>query len=128
MTRRTTAKPQTGEPRDRDRQALELAVKTYRARGKARSERIDEMIAEDGWLEAAKVAARCCQVDALHLQPWEWWPPWVVEVDEVDEPGYETRGIRQSAALLRRMLSLNISRFHPDPLAAIEAAEAKRQG
>jgi hypothetical protein len=27
---------------------------------------------------------------------------------------------------LRRMLALGISRWHPDPLAAIEAAEAER--
>ena len=44
-------------------------------------------------------------------------------------PGQRSRSIsghRAAAELLRRMLALGISRWHPDPLAAIEAAEAGR--
>jgi hypothetical protein len=61
------------------------------------------------------------------LKPWEYPPCWIC-VDEIDEllgtPGTERdkiSGKRTAAALLRKMLSLGISQYHPDPIAAIEA-------
>ena len=38
----------------------------------------------------------------------------------------EHRGIAKSAALLRRLLAAGRSRFEPDPIAALEAAEQVR--
>jgi hypothetical protein len=111
---------------DLDRDALERAIATDRARNAACRAQIKEKLRTEPWLEVARFAARSCQSNALHLAPWECWPPCAVEIDDVDEPGYAHRGISKSAALLRRMLSLGISRWHSDPLAAIEAAEAAR--
>jgi hypothetical protein len=113
----------TTELRDGDRQALELAIAIGRT---LRPDLIDRYLAEKTWLEAATDASRICQETRLNLRPWECWPPCEVEVDSTDEPGLEHRGIRNAAALLRRMLALGISRWHPDPVAAIEAAEAER--
>jgi hypothetical protein len=106
-----------------DRAALVLAVKIVRAHSAADRQQIDDKLSREPWIEVAKFAAHSCQERALHLQPWQCWPPCAVEVDDDDTPGFEHRSIRSSAALLRRMLKLGISRWHPDPLAAIEAAE-----
>jgi len=55
-----------------------------------------------------------------------WAAPCMVEPDDSDEPGQEHRSIGKSAALLRQMLACGVSRWHPDPVGAIEAAEAAR--
>jgi hypothetical protein len=41
----------------------------------------------------------------------------------IDDP--EQRGYRAAALLRRRMERCGVSRWHPDPIAACEAAEAK---
>jgi hypothetical protein len=109
-----------------DRQALTLAIETARKLSPADRQQIDEKLESEPWFTVAVFAAHSCQETALRLQPWQCWPPCAVEVDDDDAPGLEHRGIRSSAALLRHMLALGISRWHPDPLAAIEAAEAAR--
>jgi hypothetical protein len=111
---------------DTDRRSLELAIETMRKHSLADREQIDTMLKERPWRAAAVFAATCCQERALRLKPWQAWPPCVVSIDDVDEPGFEHRGIRASAALLQAMLAAGVSRFHPDPLAAIETAEAAR--
>ena len=121
----TRARPQT-KLSDVDREALERAIKIDRARSKACSDQIDDKIASEGRLSAAKFAAHRCQDTALDLQPWECWPPCAVEMGETDAPGLEHRGIAKSAALLRRLLAAGRSRFEPDPIAALEAAEQVR--
>ena len=112
--------------RTRDRQALTLAIETARKQSAADQQQIDDKLTREPWFAAAVFAAHECQERALRLKPWQCWPPCAVGVDDVDTPGFEHRGVRSSAALLRRMLALGISRWHPDPLAAIEAAEAER--
>jgi len=59
-----------------------------------------------------EAAAYSLQMDNLKLKPWQWPPCWV-------EPG--DRRHKQAAKLLRDMLAAGVSRWHPDPLAAIEA-------
>jgi hypothetical protein len=121
---RAKAKPTT-EPQlsAADRAALELAIETARKHSRADRAQIDDKLRTEPWLTVAMFAAHECQEWSLDLQPWECWPPCAVEVDDDDAPGLEHRGIRKSAALLRHMLALGISRWHPDPVAAIEAAE-----
>jgi hypothetical protein len=107
---------------DLDRRALELAIKIDRQRNKACRLQLDDKLKTEAWIEVARFAAHRCQEISLHLAPWQCWPPSRVAVDDVDKPGYEHRGIGQSAALLRRMLAAGVSRYHPDPLAALAAA------
>ena len=109
-----------------DRLALTLAIETARKLSPADRVQIDDKLGREPWFTVAKFAAHSCQETALRLPPWQCWPPCAVEVDDDDEPGLERRGIRNSAALLRRMSTLGISRWHPDPVAAIETAEAER--
>jgi hypothetical protein len=108
----------TAEPSDLDREALERAIAIERARDKASRQQIDEKLKTEPWLKVAVFCAQHCQEISLHLKPWECWPPCVVSVDDVDEPGLEHRGITKSAALLRRMLAAGRSRYEPDPLLA----------
>jgi hypothetical protein len=108
---------------DLDRQALESAIETAR---RLRPDLTDRYLAEKPWVEAAMDAARICQETALNLKPWECWPPCDVEIDSTDEPGLQHRSISKSAALLRRMLACGVSKYHPDPLAAIREAESSR--
>jgi hypothetical protein len=75
------------------------------------------MIAERSWQEAAEFAAFVCQSHALNLKPWQV-PPCVVE--DLNEPRV---GEEEAAKLLRRMLRAKISRWHPDPLQALEERE-----
>jgi hypothetical protein len=81
-----------------------------------RAEQLESM-QDRSWFEMASFASYCVQGDALHLRSWQE-PPTVVDEDDPDERD------KQAQALLKRMLAARISRYHPDPLAAL--AEAKR--
>jgi hypothetical protein len=105
---------------------LERAIEIDRARSAACCAQIDDKLKDEPWLEVAQFATARCQAIALHLSPWECWPPCAVEVGETDAPGFEHRGISQSAQLLKRMLKANLSRYEPDPLTALQEAEARR--
>jgi len=78
-----------------DREALKLALERYPG-------------ARDG-----KAAAYSLQMDNLKLKPWEN-PPMYGDVSNADA---------KARRLLKRMLDAGVSRYHPDPLAAIEAAK-----
>jgi hypothetical protein len=64
-------------------------------------------------------AVYCVQGDVLALKPWVSPPICWTEPRSGRCPGDD-----QMAALVARMKALRISLQHPDPLAAIEAAEA----
>src|SRR5215813_10011015 len=99
-----------------DLAALELALKLTRQESEGRAAQLLRMQLDDGWFYAAHFAAYNCQTNALHLQPWEHPPIWVDDPDDYPESP-------EAADLLRRMLAAGVSRYHPDPLAAIEVAE-----
>jgi hypothetical protein len=81
-------------------------------------------------------AAACCQRQALLLKPWQIPPCRIRDPDQPDrsrDRRYgEIDGRYDAARLLRQMYDLGISRWHPDPLAAIEerlaAIEKKEEG
>jgi hypothetical protein len=97
-----------------DRTALDLALQQCRATSSARDQQITAMLTDRPWQEVAKFAAYNCQMDSLKLKPWEAPPCWV----DVDD-----REHKQAAKLLREMLALGVSRYHPDPLEGIGAAK-----
>jgi hypothetical protein len=98
-----------------DLAALEQALKLTRQESAGRAAQIALKLAEDGWWNTACFAAFNCQCSTLHLKPWEHAPCWVDDPDDYPDP--------EAARLLKRMLKAGVSRYHPDPLAAIEAAE-----
>jgi hypothetical protein len=121
MTARRTRKKLTPT----DKAALELAIDLARKGDRTSQQQIDAMLKERPWQDVAEFAAYGCQCDALRLKPWQPPPCWA-EVDDQDNEAGPISGHRAAAELLRRMLALGISRWHPDPLAAIETAEAGR--
>jgi hypothetical protein len=107
-----------------DRAALEMAVEMCRQRWKG-----GPATGWGSWEENAKVTAGYMQGSNLHLMPWQIPPAKINNPDSPDEglredqPGPASDGRKEAAALLKRMLSLGVSRWHPDPEAAIAAAE-----
>ena len=71
------------------------------------------------WTDVAVDCSRHCQYQSLELLPWENPPMY----GDIDRPRLDQRAFD----LLRKLLSLNLSRFEPHPLAAIAEAEAKRK-
>ena len=105
-----------------DRDALERALVACRAEGAARAKQIDNMLADRPWADVAQFASSCAQGRALDLMPWQS-PPCHANLRSLSEPFGDPRGARESAELLRRLLDAGLSRFEPDPLAAITEAE-----
>jgi hypothetical protein len=100
-----------------DRAALKLALALCRNESPGRAEQINSMLKHDSWAEVATFAAFCCQTRSLNLDPWQE-PPCCAGPAEHCDP--------DARKLLQQMLSLGISRWHPDPMAAIE--EKKKCG
>jgi hypothetical protein len=95
-----------------DRDALYAAIDIVR-RHPERWREFQGLVLSRGWLGAALVCVFDCQWRSLRLR-WGEQPPCVAS----------TRGKGRAARLLRRMLKRGISRYHPNPLAAIEEAGA----
>ena len=102
-----------------DRAALECAVEIAR-RDPKEAARIDARLAQPGadWLDIAKGCAFHCQIVALRLQPWQNAPMY----GDVTEPRVD----QQAAELLRRLLDAGLSRYEPDPIAALTTATGVR--
>jgi hypothetical protein len=107
-----------------DRDALTSALMACRAEDAGRAKQIDSMLADRPWEDVAQFASSCAQGRALDLMPWQS-PPCHANLRALSEPFGDPRAARESAELLKKMQALGLSRFEPDPLAAI--AEAERQ-
>jgi hypothetical protein len=68
---------------------------------------LDEQLKDRPWLEVAEFASYCLQCDNLKLLPHQS-PPCGFIGNDLD-----------AADLLRRMLAAGLSRYEPDPLAAL---------
>ena len=68
--------------------------------------------------EVAEFAAYSCQVHALCLKPWQDTP---CHADE-DDPHPRDKDAQR---FLRKMLAAGISRYEPDPMAALERLSAR---
>jgi hypothetical protein len=77
------------------------------------------------WFEVARFCAYGRQCEALELRPWQPPPMWADAADDGPDDG--VMGWARAAELLRRMLSLGISRWHPSPLEALAEADAARR-
>jgi hypothetical protein len=77
-----------------------------------RARELAGLMQQRGWRVAAKIAAFDCQCRALDLAPWQM-PPCAGRARHDKSP---------AGRLLRRMIKRGISRWHPDPLRAIEQA------
>jgi hypothetical protein len=117
-----------------DRDALERALVACRAESAARAKQIDSKLYgkhPKPWESVAEFAAYCVQSRSLDLMPWQRAPLFYANQLDIAlrEPFGDTRGTREAAELLKKLLTLGLSRFEPFPLQAIERveAEAKRR-
>jgi hypothetical protein len=113
-----------------DKAALTLAVEVTRRESPGRSRQIDAMLADEPWESVARFCASCAQGRALNLPPWQPPPCNIGNMAAALNDPDEQRGYRAAALLRQRMLDAGVSRWHPDPLRAIEQAEqaeAKRR-
>jgi hypothetical protein len=103
----------------RDRDALKRALAMARAMDPEIAQAVDTSLKSRTWQAAAEYAAYQCQMRSLKLRPWQ--APPMRSNGEVDG-GYG--GTEQQVGLRRRMIALGLSVYEPDPLAALERAEA----
>jgi len=111
-----------------DREALERALDMARQESPAQRDQIDRMLREDGWGRTAEFAAYCCQDHHLKLKPWEMPPCWVRgDPDAIlaaPAANHDYRGHRQATLLLKRLLAAGLSKYEPDPEAALKRKAA----
>jgi hypothetical protein len=116
----------TDSPDGNDLAALELAISlTLAEKDEGRVEQVTHMLEEDWW-HGATFAAYHRQTNSLHLKLWER-PPCCCDEDKIiAADADDIHGDRPALVLLQQMLDLGISRWHPDPVAAIEAARHRK--
>ena len=111
-----------------DRSALERAIEITKTESPARARQIADKLKTESWRAVAEFAASCCQHRALATRPWELAPVSVDEDDPIPD-GDDHRRTGRAIKLLRRLLAAGLSRFEPQPLAALEKiAAAKIEG
>ena len=106
-----------------DRRALRLAIEVCR-REPGRDEQITAKLKTETWESVGRFCSTVAQGRKLDLKPWQLCPCDVLPAEvETSPPHHQAHAAFE---LQRRMLRLKISKFHPDPLAAIAEAEAAR--
>ena len=103
-----------------DRRVLTQALAMCRAEDEGRAGQIEAMLEDRAWEEVASFAASCCQSRTLKPYPWQS-PPCYVAEDDGDDCEINADAVK----LLRKMLAAGVSRYEPDPLAALAAAKRK---
>jgi hypothetical protein len=99
-----------------DKDALRRAIKMARAESPEHAGQIDRMMAQgQSFEEIGRSCASGCQRHNLRLKPWES-PPIYAELHP-DQPG--------ATELLNKLLDAGLSRYEPDPIAALEALTTK---
>jgi hypothetical protein len=92
--------------------ALQRSLKLARAEPEYAAQ-IAAKVAAEGWEAAAELAAYNLQIDNLGLRPW-MNPPCFAEV----------RPDPKALAILVKLVAAGLSRFEPDPVAALAAARS----
>jgi phage terminase small subunit len=105
-----------------DRDALTRALALAKASDEpGRREQIPRMLQHKTWQDVAEFAAYGCQRRALQLKPWQNPPCYgQLRTDDADNAG--------AAVLLQRLLEAGLSRWEPDPVAALAAIETRAHG
>ena len=105
-----------------DHDALERALAImlrHRELGRDFERRLNE--GREPWDAIARHAALSCQVASMGLRAWQN-APCEVEVNQTDPPGDEHHRTRHASLTLERLLRGGLSRWEPNPPAALAAA------
>jgi hypothetical protein len=100
-----------------DRAALELALEqTLAEKDQGRVDQVRSMLQGRTRLEVSQFCSFHRQIEALKLKPWEV-PPCCVSMANPDNDN------AAAMQLLKRMRACGVSKWHPNPILACEAAE-----
>jgi hypothetical protein len=105
-----------------DRDALQRALKIA-GEDLSRAGQLASKLKTEPWQDVAAFAAAICQSKSLRLRPWESPPACLEAGDEDFDNGRNRAGVR----LLERLEAAGLSRYEPDPLAALEALQGRRR-
>ena len=109
----------TSDIDDLDRASLQLSLDlTLAEPDPLRVRQVEEMLRDSGWRETCEFCSYHQQMRSLNLRPWQLPPS---RVDERDPGAART----YQGALARRMRAKGISKYHPDPAGALDAANRK---
>jgi hypothetical protein len=101
---------------------LALNLKWLKRREPETVRQVEQMVIDGEPLEKIlDFAAFNAQMLSLHLSPFEMPPCWVKDPPHPDDLQY----CEEAYELLKKMQANGVSRWHPDPLAAIAEAERK---
>ncbi|MGY8677104.1 hypothetical protein Q2941_04725 [Bradyrhizobium sp. UFLA05-153] len=100
---------------ENDYRALTLSMQYARRQSQERSDQIDYKLEHEPWESVAKFAAFSAQIRSLKLKAWQWPPCAVIALEHPEASE------RIAARVLKKMLRHGISRWHPDPEAALAA-------
>jgi hypothetical protein len=106
---------------EKDREVMMLALRQCCDSDDKRARQIETMAASRPWQRVGAFGSFVCQCHALDLGPHEEAP---CHVNDPADPG---PGEQEAARLLRRMLQAGVSKWHPNPMAAIAEAKRKEQ-
>ena len=113
-----------------DREALERAIELERGKGSNERLRINRMFEDDGLEAAGEFASYSCQIDALHLMPWQN-PPSSIDPKDLEDiladgpNDDDLHGNHAAAVLLKRLFDARLSRWEPN-LSLIHISEPTR--
>jgi hypothetical protein len=110
-----------------DREALQRAIEMVRAEGSNEMRWIDDHLRTNGFFDAGRLASYHRQYRALQLKPWQSPPIWIDDVSATLKEPPDSKDRHRAAKLLQRLLAAGLSRYEPDPLTALERAEAERK-
>jgi hypothetical protein len=106
-----------------DRDALVRALAMVRTLDPIIVQAVDAML-KTSWQQAGEYASYHSQMRSLRLRPWQR-PPCDAN-DEIDPTEGDRYGnMPGEVGLRRRMITLGLSEFEPNPLEAIERSEAE---
>ena len=100
-----------------DQDALQRCMEIAMRNG--RKQQIESKLQDESWHDVALFACDCAQNQSLALKPWQESPCWADESDPHPKD-------KAAQHLLRQMLRAGVSRYEPDPMAALALALAKR--
>jgi hypothetical protein len=104
-----------------DREALQRAIDMTLAESDW-AVRIMEKLAEDGFEQTGEFCAFHQQIRHLRLQPWQD-PPCLFTANDKPDPTRDAGcGEAEAIALCKLLRAVGLSRFEPDPLAALARA------
>jgi hypothetical protein len=94
-----------------DFDAMARAIAAARRESPTRAKQIDAMLRNEPWEDVGRFAAFSAQIESLHLMPWE------STLVYANSP--------EAHALFRRLKAAGLSKYEPDPLAAIAEVEQR---